>query len=415
MDCLTLRKNLMAKVIPVILNQRNKFFTFKDCHFRLEKSKMATERIVIYNELEIPHSYTIEASFFGPLNKKVESSSYHMNEKDLESIGEDLCKCCMIFTSQSSYLAKIRWTNDFLRKIMFKRHLKQTGDDKKSASSSEDEFQEPSQVQSELEAPVNPAPLKLEDEKMWDGIEIVDYSESDEEGSGGSDSCPSEKLESPVFKVPMKKRIQKYKKKNTSEPLNKSEDVKPEYTQSTNENHEGEKQDKQESLRKTHSLKPQLRVIQGKKSHSTEVSNKSVPPSNLRSQNIMFNYPMSSAMPSVTEATPKTFITEGLNKSLNIDISNKSQRDISKRLQLASQKDLTEDFHSSSMISSSKPINYSFERGIYKKQEKDQSFLSFNKNVFSEFSWSTRPGYLAKNVADTARFRIDKMYSKFGN
>ena len=412
MDCLTLRKNLMAKVIPVMLNQKNKFFTFKDCHFRLEKSKMSTERIVVYNELNIPHSYTIEASFFGPLNKKIESTSYHMNEKDLESIGEDLCKSCMIFASQNNYLAKIRWTNDFLRKIMYKRHKKSENSDKKS-SASDNEDEEPNSIQIEIDSHTNPVPLKLEDDKMWDGIEIVDYSESDEEGSGGSDSCPSEKIESPVMNVPLKRRV-KVKKKNTSEPVAKNEEMKPEFTQSTNENIEEEKQDKQEMLRKTHSLKPQFRAIQSKKNHSNDVTNKSVPPSNLRSQNIMFNYPMSSAMPAVNEAVNKTFITESLNKSLNFENPNKNNRDIGKRLQLASQKNLNEDI-SNSLIGTSRPINYSFERNVYKKQERDQSFLSYSKNVFSEFSWSTRPGYLAKNVADTARFRIDKMYSKFSN
>lgn len=120
MDCLTLRKNLLAKIIPVAMNKKSKFFTFKDCHFRLEKSKMATARIVLFTEYEIVHCYTMEASFFGPLNKKVMSDNYHFTEKDLESLGVDLCKVSMMFTSQMVYYSKIRETNYFLGDIMAK-------------------------------------------------------------------------------------------------------------------------------------------------------------------------------------------------------------------------------------------------------------------------------------------------------
>ena len=394
MDCLTLRKNLMAKVIPVLMHEKSKFFTFKDCHFRLEKSKMSTERIVVYNQLEIPHSYTIEASFFGPLNKKVESSSYHMTEKDLQSVGEDLCKSCLVFTSQSTYLSKIRWTNNYLRNLMFKRKNKPLKGDlnKSESSSSASSLVEPEQNTGivENENLINPAPLKLEDEKMWDGIEIAEYSESDEEGSGGSDSCPSEKLENPVTKPRLKRRIQKLKKKLVTEHFTKIDEEKFEFTQSTNEKNY-EEVEKQEILKKTYSLKPGLRVVQSKKSQLKEISTKSVQPSNLRSQNIKFNYPLPSTMPLVPEATSKVPAT--------------------KRMQL-SQQDLSEDQVNLS-INTSRPVNFSFERNNYKRQERDQSYLNFNKNVFSEFSWSTRPSYVAKNFADSARLRINQMYSKF--
>lgn len=393
MDCLTLRKNLMAKVIPVVMNEKSKFFTFKDCHFRLEKSKMSTERIVIYNQLEIPHSYTIEASFFGPLNKKVESTSYHMTEKDLQSIGEDLCKSCLIFTSQSTYLSKIRWTNNYLRKLMFKRKNKpQKTDSAKSVSSASSVEEEQNTGMQENENLLNPAPLKLEDEKMWDGIEIAEYSESDEEGSGGSDSCPSEKLESPLPKPQLKRRLHKFKKKQNTERIDKIDEEKIEYTQSTNEkNYEEEKQ---EVLTKTYSLKPQLRAVQSKKGQLKEVSAKSVQPSNLRSQNIMFNYPLPNSINTVPETNIKS-------------LSN------NKRVHLLSQEHLNEDLPNVSLIGSSRPLNFSFERNVYKRHERDQSFLNYNKNVFSEFSWSTKPGYIAKNFADSARLRINQMYSKF--
>lgn len=37
----------------------------KDCKFALEKEKESTARIVLFKELNIVNSYTMEASFFG--------------------------------------------------------------------------------------------------------------------------------------------------------------------------------------------------------------------------------------------------------------------------------------------------------------------------------------------------------------
>lgn len=39
-------------------------FNYKDCKFGLEKDKESTARIVLFKELNIVNSYTLEASFF---------------------------------------------------------------------------------------------------------------------------------------------------------------------------------------------------------------------------------------------------------------------------------------------------------------------------------------------------------------
>jgi hypothetical protein len=59
------KSNAMIKVIPQLLSQRNKIFSFKDCNFGMEKEKEATARIVIFRELNLLNSYTLEASFYG--------------------------------------------------------------------------------------------------------------------------------------------------------------------------------------------------------------------------------------------------------------------------------------------------------------------------------------------------------------
>lgn len=61
------KKNNFIKILPLLLSQRNKCFSFKDCTFACEKEKESTARIVVFKELGITHSYTLEASFFGAL------------------------------------------------------------------------------------------------------------------------------------------------------------------------------------------------------------------------------------------------------------------------------------------------------------------------------------------------------------
>ena len=62
-DYLDMRKNLCVKVLPILM-ENNPFFKYADCHFRMESLKMSTARIVMYREIEIFNSYTMEASFF---------------------------------------------------------------------------------------------------------------------------------------------------------------------------------------------------------------------------------------------------------------------------------------------------------------------------------------------------------------
>lgn len=56
--------NSIIKTFPFLVNQINKSVTTKDCKFGLEKEKESTARIVLFKELNIINSYTLEASFY---------------------------------------------------------------------------------------------------------------------------------------------------------------------------------------------------------------------------------------------------------------------------------------------------------------------------------------------------------------
>lgn len=48
---------------PKLLEKCSEIFSFNDCVFGIQKSKEATARIVIWREMGIIYSYTLEASF----------------------------------------------------------------------------------------------------------------------------------------------------------------------------------------------------------------------------------------------------------------------------------------------------------------------------------------------------------------
>lgn len=123
-ELLDKEKNLLARVIPYHLSRKNPFFSFADSHFRIEIGKESTARIVLFQEFDIVHSYTMEASFFGPSSPDSfvahNRPDMHMTPEDLSTLGQDLCKCCLLFNSQKIYTKKIRQTNNYLRSIQVK-------------------------------------------------------------------------------------------------------------------------------------------------------------------------------------------------------------------------------------------------------------------------------------------------------
>ena len=57
-------------------------FSFSDCVFGLQKAKESTARIVLYKEMGVINSFTLESSFcgadFGP------RADFHFNQGDLQ-------------------------------------------------------------------------------------------------------------------------------------------------------------------------------------------------------------------------------------------------------------------------------------------------------------------------------------------
>lgn len=166
----------------------------------------------MYNEIDIPNSYTMEASFYGPSSKEAFGNEpcddMHMNEIHLASIGKSLCKIFPIFFSQRLFYSKVIFSNKYLQG---KKEIISTNQDENVKS-----------VEDNIERIEDISVRKLEEEKnnetdkdashfeeetdnkfdnseqilgnsMWDEI-VLEESNDVSDDSGGSESNPEERL-----------------------------------------------------------------------------------------------------------------------------------------------------------------------------------------------------------------------------
>lgn len=63
-DGVSLAQNQLMHLVPDAISQICPIFSIKDCKFALEREKETTARIVLYKELGIINSYTLETTFF---------------------------------------------------------------------------------------------------------------------------------------------------------------------------------------------------------------------------------------------------------------------------------------------------------------------------------------------------------------
>lgn len=101
------------RLFPHILGKtsdaaRGGYFSFADCTFSVTRSKKSTGRVVIWNECQVPHCFTMEASFFGvdPAGNgkrsvvgstQTLSPPRHFSTSDLRAAGARVCMALIPF------------------------------------------------------------------------------------------------------------------------------------------------------------------------------------------------------------------------------------------------------------------------------------------------------------------------------
>ncbi|CAG9335829.1 unnamed protein product [Blepharisma stoltei] len=219
------RNNVLIKMIPLLLAEKNKIFSFKDSKFRIEKCKESTARIVIFREINLLNSYTLECSFYGPSHQASlqnrdpydgeASGDAHMERCHLENLGSDLCKVCLIFCNPYLFKKKLKEIlNQYRRSVPFNFNVKKNKESTENTENLEKDSSD-SEIREEQEENINEEEFHLEEalktiqnneslmdlEQLWN---IDELSDNDSESS--MSEADDSRFELPEVSVLAKKK-----------------------------------------------------------------------------------------------------------------------------------------------------------------------------------------------------------------
>ena len=87
---------------PFLLSKICDFFSFSDCNFGVQKSKLSTARIALWKIVNTPAVYTIEASFYGASIGSLHDK--HFDTSDFQLMGSRLCEAMICYFDLQSTL-----------------------------------------------------------------------------------------------------------------------------------------------------------------------------------------------------------------------------------------------------------------------------------------------------------------------
>ncbi|XP_026474608.1 cytosolic carboxypeptidase 1-like [Ctenocephalides felis] len=77
--------------LPMLMSRTSSAFSLPFCSYKVERKKESTARVVVWRQLGVKRSYTLEASFCGC--DQGELDGYHVDTRILESVGRHLVDC----------------------------------------------------------------------------------------------------------------------------------------------------------------------------------------------------------------------------------------------------------------------------------------------------------------------------------
>ena len=89
-----------TRLMPFLLSKICPFFSFSYSKFGNQKSKEATARVALFNEVKIPNIFTMESSFCG-MNQGP-YAHYHFSTDNLMQTGRDFCRILLIYCTIQS-------------------------------------------------------------------------------------------------------------------------------------------------------------------------------------------------------------------------------------------------------------------------------------------------------------------------
>ncbi|CAG9328180.1 unnamed protein product [Blepharisma stoltei] len=181
------KTNVLIKLVPLLLSEKNKIFSFKDSKFRMEKSKESTSRIVLFKELHLLNSYTLESSFYGPShrarleNREPEENEpegdAHMDRQHLKNLGADTCKVCLIYCNPLLFKKKIQTILNKFRKKPQPFHFSQRKINKSLKELESSDEKDSSDTENEEENIENIEEIE-EDFHLDEALKVIEGNES---------------------------------------------------------------------------------------------------------------------------------------------------------------------------------------------------------------------------------------------
>lgn len=98
-DTSTLLEDVSYRMLPKILNKLAPAFTMSSCSFLIEKSRASTARVVVWREMGVSRSYTMESSYCGCNQGPYEGLQF--GTRELEEMGAMFCVGLLILGRKS--------------------------------------------------------------------------------------------------------------------------------------------------------------------------------------------------------------------------------------------------------------------------------------------------------------------------
>ena len=115
---------VLEQVFPKLLSDMCPFFRFEECRFKVLKGKEPTGRVVMWKELGIRHSYTLEASMMGggprdPQDSKFESCpKTQYNTTDFSHMGKLLALAIGVFVKNETDASGSNPLNEIITSLL---------------------------------------------------------------------------------------------------------------------------------------------------------------------------------------------------------------------------------------------------------------------------------------------------------
>jgi len=110
-----------SRAFPFIFSQQHSLFSYQNSHFSVTKTKGSTGRVVVWHELGVANSFTLEASFCGAAEGPGEPFHYHIGH--LTKTGRRLCKTILLCSKDENMLLALQQIRDEWRAKRFQQKV----------------------------------------------------------------------------------------------------------------------------------------------------------------------------------------------------------------------------------------------------------------------------------------------------